>query len=302
MSKELQFPLPLRAPGIFVPDDSVQYFGTGNDVGIQWDGTNLIVSAAADDSIIEIGDAGATQKSFDVKLYGDTANGADRLFWDASDSQLEFVGKARLNFTGQTGASGNTDGQLIAGGSSAAPVTNDTANSRFISLYTDCGATSGSSYGYRHSHYITGAAGSGAAMRGYCNVKGVTGASAYGGEFTVEIDDTASSAISGEASGLKAICAVQNTASGTLSALLLGFDVASGKDASAVASAYIRCASTGDGTASKNFLHLPVPGAKNSGNMFLARHADATATHSLQIVDAAGTNYWFLLTTDTPAD
>ena len=37
-------------------------FGAGSDVSIQWDGTNLIISAAADDSLIEIGDSAVTQK------------------------------------------------------------------------------------------------------------------------------------------------------------------------------------------------------------------------------------------------
>ena len=79
-------------------DNDVLVFGTGagvaGDVGITWDGTNLIISASADDSIIEIGDSGTTQKSFDVKIYGNAASGADYLFWDASGSILTTVGAA----------------------------------------------------------------------------------------------------------------------------------------------------------------------------------------------------------------
>jgi len=78
------------------PDDTYLYFGDDNDVSVTWDGTNLIVAAAADDTLIEIGDAAATQKSFDVKIYGDGANGADYLHWDASANELKLVGDANI--------------------------------------------------------------------------------------------------------------------------------------------------------------------------------------------------------------
>jgi len=67
-------------------------FGTGSDVSVQWDGTNLIVSAAADDYLIEIGDAAETQKSFDLKWYGGTASGASYLLADASANLISTVG------------------------------------------------------------------------------------------------------------------------------------------------------------------------------------------------------------------
>jgi len=77
-------------------------FGDSDDVTMQWDGTNFIITAAADDSVIEIGDAGATQKSFDVIAYGDASAGADYIKWDASAGTLLFVGDAQLNFAGAT--------------------------------------------------------------------------------------------------------------------------------------------------------------------------------------------------------
>lgn len=75
-------------------DNKALAFGTGSDVSVQWDGTNLIISAAADDSVIEIGDAAATQKSFDLKWYGGTANGASYLLADASGNLISTVGIA----------------------------------------------------------------------------------------------------------------------------------------------------------------------------------------------------------------
>jgi len=59
---------------------------------IQWDGTNAIIAAAADDSLIEVGDSAATQKSFDLKWYGNEANGASYLYADASANLIYTTG------------------------------------------------------------------------------------------------------------------------------------------------------------------------------------------------------------------
>ncbi len=81
-------------------DNDFLVFGTGagaaGDVSIVWDTTNLIVAAVADDTLIEIGDAAATQLSFDVKVYGDTANGAAYMLWDASANSLLLVGSSKV--------------------------------------------------------------------------------------------------------------------------------------------------------------------------------------------------------------
>ncbi len=78
----------IDAGAITLADDELLTIGTGSDVTVKWDSTNLIIAAAADDSLIEVGDAAATQKSFDVKLYGAGANGADYLYFDASANLL----------------------------------------------------------------------------------------------------------------------------------------------------------------------------------------------------------------------
>lgn len=91
-------------------DADLLVFGTGSDVTVQWDSTNLIVSAAADDSVIEIGDSAEAQKSFDVKIYGNAASGADYLYWDASASKMISAGAACMQI-GET-----TTGVSVAGG------------------------------------------------------------------------------------------------------------------------------------------------------------------------------------------
>lgn len=77
-------------------DNDYLVFGTGasaaGDVNIRWDATNLLIEAVADDSIIEFGDAATPQKSFDIKVYGDAANGADYALFDAGASKLTTVG------------------------------------------------------------------------------------------------------------------------------------------------------------------------------------------------------------------
>ena len=69
-------------------DADILEFGDDADATITWDGTNLIIKTIADDKLIEIGDSAATQLSWDMKIYGNTANGADYMYFDASDSSL----------------------------------------------------------------------------------------------------------------------------------------------------------------------------------------------------------------------
>lgn len=64
-------------------DNETLTFGTGSDVVITWNGTELLIDAATNNSLIEIGD-GTT--SFDVKLFGNTSG--DFLLFDASENLL----------------------------------------------------------------------------------------------------------------------------------------------------------------------------------------------------------------------
>jgi len=81
-----------NADNIGLADAETLTFGTGSDVVVQWDGTNLILGAAADDSLIEIGDSAATQLSFDMKWYGNENNGASYLYSDASANLIYTTG------------------------------------------------------------------------------------------------------------------------------------------------------------------------------------------------------------------
>ena len=175
----------IAAGAITLADGELITAGTGSDVTIQWDSTNFLISAAADDSVIEIGDSAATQKSFDVKVYGQAANGADYLFWDASASAFKLMGDARIDASGATVLAANTDGGVIKVGDASTKVIQDTADMKFVSFYWDNGATSGDSRGIYNRLYITGAGGGGESFRTYTDVENVAGATAHGAHISL---------------------------------------------------------------------------------------------------------------------
>lgn len=89
--------------GDLVFNDSVDLkIGTGKDIGIAWDGTDLIVSQAAADSWVKWGASGA---GINHLFYGDTA-GRD-LSWDQSNDQLLFADNAKLAIGAGAGAAGD---------------------------------------------------------------------------------------------------------------------------------------------------------------------------------------------------
>ena len=88
-------------------EDSVSLmFGTGagagvgsaGDVEIRWDATDLDILAAADDTVLKLGNG---TNSFDVWVYGNTAS--DYVLWDASVGAMSFVGAAYVDLGGAVG-------------------------------------------------------------------------------------------------------------------------------------------------------------------------------------------------------
>lgn len=60
---------------------------------------NVTVDAGSDDLIWSWGRAATTQLSFDMRWYGNTASGADYMYWDASASTL-ILYKSAFKFDG----------------------------------------------------------------------------------------------------------------------------------------------------------------------------------------------------------
>jgi hypothetical protein len=168
--------------------------------------------------------------------------------------------------------------------------------------YTLSSATSGSSYGGRFQHYLTGAAGSGAALRAYALVKGASAGSLYGAEITAEIMSTASSACSNELYAIKGMLDINlDCATTQVAALDLEIDVASTKTLSTSTAAFIKCDQVGSGTQTPNLFYLPdTIGDKSDTALVTTRTADCVATHAIKI-NAAGTTLWLMASTDTPA-
>ena len=69
-------------------NDSVYvYFGSGSDIGMTWDGTDFHVTAAADDSLINVGDG---TESLDLKWFGAAA--AQYIYIDVSENLVTLEG------------------------------------------------------------------------------------------------------------------------------------------------------------------------------------------------------------------
>lgn len=83
-------------------DNTSLYFGTSNDIGPAWDGTDLVWSQLAADSTVKWGASGA---GINHVFYGDTAT--YDASWDQSNDQLLFNDNAKLAIGSGAGAAGD---------------------------------------------------------------------------------------------------------------------------------------------------------------------------------------------------
>ena len=184
------------AADIQLGDNDILKFGdaSGGDINIKWNATNLVILPAADDTgAIYFGD-GTTD--MDVRFTLGTAT--DYFEFDVGNKALELIGNSRIDLTGATVTAGNTDGGVIKGGTSVAPITEDTADMKFISFYFDNGATSGDSRGIYNRLYITGAGGGGESLRSYTEISNVAAATAHGAHISLGFgESTTSGSITG---------------------------------------------------------------------------------------------------------
>ena len=157
------------------------------NVRSKWSGGDLVFygSVTGNGAMIEFGE---DDTGLDVKFYGDTASAY--VLWDQSDDGLEVAGDARLDFSGATVKAANTDGGIIKAGTSSARVTEDTADMKFMAFYFDNGATSGDNRGMYLRQYLTGAGGSGEALRVFTTVEDVAAANAHGAHISLNFGST----------------------------------------------------------------------------------------------------------------
>jgi len=186
----------------------------------------------------------------------------------------------------------------------AGAVTTDVAGSVMAwRSYTACSATSGTSYGARFQHYVTGAGGAGAALRAYAQAYGAAAANLYGIEVTAEINSATSSGITGELCAIKATSTVSLTTSGTVNPLNLTINTASGKTMHGN-SAFICVANAGSGTDIPTFLYVAdARGAAGAAALVNTDHANDIVTGAnvyLRCADPTGV-FYLLGTTTAPA-
>jgi len=81
---------------------------------------------------------------------------------------------------------------VIKGGTSVAPITEDTADMKFISFYFDDGATSGDARGIYNRLAITGAGGGGESLRSLTSVTDVAAATAHGAHLSLSFGTSGS--------------------------------------------------------------------------------------------------------------
>ncbi len=191
-------------------------------------------------------------------------------------------------------------GEILGSGTSSDPYVDDTADTKIMSFYTDCGATSGDSRGLYLRHYITGAAGGGEAARIFTTVNNVAGATAHGAHISLNFGTSGS--CTGQGIGLRSTIHVPNATmgGGTYAALQAEIytDGASSSIASVTKFSYIRIVNDGNATGIANVDDyanlLSLSGcAIASGNMIAAK-SSAAVSHTARI-DVGGTPYYIML-------
>lgn len=203
-------------------------------------------------------------------------------------------------FTGTTQWGSTTTAALaLGGGTSTTPYAmGTTANKNLIGFWATTTATSGDSRGMYLRLYFSGAGVSGEAARIFGtinNVTAATGGTVNGAHISLGTSG-ASAAVSGAANALRAtfgIAAASTNIGGTCSVIQVDTDIASGVTVPSNF-AFIRFTNTGAGTAPSNLLRLPSAPANGT---ILATHDTDAMTHSIRIVDSAGTAFYIMCTT-----
>lgn len=115
-------------------------------------------------------------------------------------SGLVVLGKVnRLDFSSAVIVAANKEGAIIKAGASGAPVVSNFADTKFISLRFDCGATSGDNRGIYNRLYLTGAGGGGESLRSYTEITGVAASTAHGAHISLGMGE---STVKGSVTGL----------------------------------------------------------------------------------------------------
>jgi hypothetical protein len=128
------------------------------------------------------------------------------------------TGRIILQSTGSNKSAANT-AQLIAGGTAAAPVISETADTNFIEFRLKNTATSGDNRGIYNRLYLSGAGGGGESLRSFTSIKDVAAGTAHGAHISLNFEATGS--VTGLGVGMRGTLHVPDNATfgGTVAAV-----------------------------------------------------------------------------------
>ncbi len=214
-----------------------------------------------------------------------TASNGKRLQFH--DGAYDDIGPAGIDYS-----TINSTALLHGAGTESYRVTTSTADSKFLSYYCKTSAATGDT---RTCYFDLELAGAGAAMgdavRSRISVSGTGIGYATGLHSTCQIQ--AGGTATGESSGLRATfeaASATRTLSGSVEALHLASYVGA-NNTMPTKNAFIKCSNDG-AVDFDNFLVLPA--AAVNGTIFAA-HDTQTMTHSIRIIDSAGTAYYAMV-------
>lgn len=158
------------------------------------------------------------------------------------------------------------------------------ADKRFFDFYTESAATSGDSRGIYWQHFLSGVGATGDCARFFTKVNATGVAGAFGVHATVQIQDDATTGITGLATGTRATLAAEadtRTLGGTLAALQVDSDIGANNTLPAITS-FIRVADN-NSVKIPNLFHF-------ASGVTVANTTETVATQAGSIqVDVGGT-------------
>jgi len=213
---------------------------------------------------------------------------------------------ARLRWVSnsRSGKPGTSFHKSILMGTSSAYNTNDDANTKFVELYNDCGATSGDNRGIYNRFYLTGTGGGGESLRSYTEISGVVAGTAHGAHLSLGMgESTTGGAVTGLGVATRSTLGLPDVAlasGGTYSALMSEiYSFGSSSDAGAVTElSFLRVVNGGDssgkGTVDDDAFFLVLDGfASGSAHLWYdhAGSAPSNVEEWIKVKTPGGTRY-----------
>jgi hypothetical protein len=202
-----------------------------------------------------------------------------------------------IDFTGSAS-------QLIKAGTSGVPLVKDDADTKFIQIYVDCGASSGDNRGIYNRLYLTGTGG-GESLRSYTDITGSTIGTAHGCHVSLGFGE---STTTGRINGLGAagrftlgLANVAYSGAGTLGVVMSEiYSFGSSSDPSSNNIAMFLVGNNGDATGAADVDDDAVlfnfqGWTEGDGNMLAIKAAGAgpQVTHSIRIKTPSGIRYLY---------